>query len=140
MAYVKVYSLNRGNNTKGTRHHAIEFFKPGTPDEAIAYGRAADVMRNYPGARWAVSEVTGGLCAALPVLCDPRSREAVDRREKVSSHVKAILQSVHTGETTPETPVIYRDGMVDLARRGYCLEVFPNRWELTEVGVEQAVA
>lgn len=127
MAYIKVYS--RGKSlTAHQSHHLIMSFTPGDESEQAAYLRAADTMRMFPGARWAVSEPCFHACAALPVVCDRRSLDVISRRERPRKTDRDYLVAIQYGGEVP------RDNAVDLAMQGYTVESYPGRFELTDAG------
>lgn len=123
--YIKVFS--RGNGR--IDHHLIHFFKPGIDEETEAYYLASDEMRKYVGARWAVSEPCHDACAALPVVCDTRSRDAIASHVKPRFAWKEILRTVLAKTVSQERVV-----MIELAENGYVVESYPGRWELTDAG------
>lgn len=128
MAYLKVYT--RTKSPAGHVHHAIIPFDPGEPSEADAYARGADMMRKFVGAQWAVSVVCYGPCAALPVVCDPRSRDLIAGKIKPRATTRELLQLVHARSYGGG-----RDGLIELAKGGMLLEVYPGEFKLSDAGL-----
>lgn len=129
IAYIKIWSRLE-SPTRRIEHHAVYLFHPDTEEEQTAYNRAADVIRKYATARWAVSIVCHGPCAALPAICDTRSRDAMGQHAKPRGAWKEVLRKIHAKE--PE--VAQRDTLIEMAENGYVLETYPGRFALTDAG------
>lgn len=111
-------------------------FVPGSSSEKTAYKKAAEVMRDNPGARWAVSTVCEGACAGLPVVAEGRRMRnpTNEQRKAFGPEERSLLTALASCVGPIDARAENRDLLVHLTLFAFAFEVAPGQWAATESG------